>query len=736
MKKKMLYFYLIVLVLFSGSQWVWPTELLEGNVILPDKIDGKITIDGKLDEAAWQQQPLNPEFRAYIPIYDKPFPLETKVWAVFDNANIYFAFKCFDPEPEKIKTSIVRRDKIQNDDHVGILLDSRGTKQGNYEFYVNPNGIQGDSMNSAVSGPDSTPDFVWYSAGKVNPEGYQVEIRIPLETIRYQVGKGKKVRMNIMFLRSVPHLGSVATWPAIKAGQTEYNFMAAIVYQGLKGGLKLEILPNFTYNRDSERVEPGNWDKNTDYNVGVGLKYGITSSITAEAAIYPDFSQVESDVFQMEVNRRYPVFFTEKRPFFMESKEVLDFTVIHQSMMIDPLHTRFVVDPAWALKFSGSAGKMNFALLAANDRSAGRPWDFGVNPDEGKNALFGIFRAKYSIGGDNTIGILYSGRHFAGQKNDVIGADLKYRLSKALRASLSYLHSATREQEGDPLQNGAGLNAMLQYHSEKVVSWAIYERYNTDFSMATAFLNRGSISRAACGIGPVFLLNSKALPWLKRVIPFTHYYRVYDLGTKMTDTSWELGVNILVAPMGEFYLEYWDENEAWAGQLLNKKYFHSVGYIQLFKWLFISENITFGEQLYYHPTDPFVGDTKTVNVGLTLEPSLKIKIGLDYLYSDLKTKKDKQTVYSGSIYNLYTTYQFNKYFFLRGILRYDTFQDKLLTDVLASFTLIPGTVVHFGYGSLYLDRQWQDNMWIPGQEGLMKMRQGLFFKASYLWRLK
>lgn len=736
MTKKMLYFSLAALVLFSGSHPLIPAEITGGKVIIPDRTGGKITIDGQLDEAAWQQQPLTPAFRTYIPIYDKPFPLETKIRALFDNDNIYFAFQCFDPEPGKIKTSIVRRDKIQNDDHVGILLDSLGTKQGNYEFYINPNGIQADGLNSAVSGPDSTPDFVWYSAGTTTAWGYQVEVRIPLDTLRFQTGKDKKIRMNVMFLRSVPHMGTIATWPAIEAGQTEFNFMASLVYPKLHGGLKLEVLPNVTYSRDSELVSPDNRDTTTDTNLGVGIKYGITSSMTAEATIYPDFSQVESDVFQMEVNRRYPVFFNEKRPFFMESKEVLDFTVIHQSLMVDPLHTRFIVDPSWALKFSGSTGKMNFALLAANDRSAGRPWDDGVNPDEGKNALFGMFRAKYNIGGDNSLGVLYSGRHFAGGKNDVVGADLKYRLSKALRASLSYLHSADRAEEGRPLQSGGGLNAMLQYHNDRVVSWAIYERYGSDFSMATAFLNRGSISRAAFGIGPVFLLDTKALPWLKRVIPFTHYYRVYDLGTKITDTSWELGVNIAVAPMGEFYFEYWDENEAWAGQLLNKKYFHSLGYIQLFKWLHLFENITLGEQLYYHPTDPFVGDTKTINVALTLEPGLKLKIGFDYLYSGFKTKTDKQTVYSGSIYNLHTTYQFNKYFFLRGIIRYDTFQDKLLTDVLASFTLIPGTVVHLGYGSLYLDRQWQGDMWVPGREGLMNMRQGLFFKASYLWRIK
>ena len=77
-----------------------------------------------------------------------------------------------------------------------------------------------------------------------------------------------------------------------------------------------------------------------------------------------------------------------------------------------------------------------------------------------------------------------------------------------------------------------------------------------------------------------------------------------------------------------------------------------------------------------------------------------------------------------------------KYFFLRGILRYDSLQEKLLTDFLASFTLIPGTVVHFGYGALYLKNRWQNDRWVPGQGELLRMKDGLFFKASYLWRIQ
>lgn len=748
MFKQLLHVMTTILVLNFATGFLWSVELLEdGNVIVPDKVTLKIIIDGELNEEVWQQPPINRQFKTVIPTYGKPLDQETRVWAAYDKESLYFAFLCFDTEPSKIKTSIAQRDKIIMDDFVAIMLDGLGNRQTGYEFFINPNGIQMDAVDSAVSGMDITPDFVWESAGKLTPDGYQVEVCIPLDSIRYQKRKGKDkgVQMGVLFYRSVTHLGMAGSWPELQPGQTIFNGMSKIIFQGLKkSGLRLEILPNFTHNRNSERNEAETWDKNTDTNLGVALKYGITTSITAEATVNPDFSQVESDVFQVEINRRYPLFFSEKRPFFMESQEVLDFTVVHDAMaslleygmMVSPIHTRRIVDPGWAVKLSGSSGKMNFAFLAANDRSAGQAWEYGINPNQGKSALFGIVRAKYNLSSDNSVGILYSGRHFEDQRNDVGGLDLKYRFSKHLRTSFSYLHSSTRETQDQPIKTGDGWNAIFQYTTPKLIFMTSYERYNTDFYTATAFQNRVGISRWWFGIGPYINTKIKLLPWLKRIVPYFHYSNLHDLGTKMNDISRVFGLFMNFSPKGELYLEYRVEDEAWKGRLFDKNYFNVLGYIQLSKWLYLQGSLYLGDQIYYDADDPFVGNDSTINIGLTLEPGIKLKLGFDYLHSDFKDKQTHQEIYSLDIYNLHTTYQFNKYFFIRGILRYDSLQEKLLTDFLASFTLIPGTVVHLGYGSLYLKNQWQENRWVPGQGELLKMRDGLFFKASYLWRIK
>ncbi|UCH93463.1 MAG: carbohydrate binding family 9 domain-containing protein, partial [Candidatus Aminicenantes bacterium] len=527
MFKCLRYVIIITLVMVMVPGRLWPVELLEdGQVIIADRVSEKITINGELTEVVWNLPALDKAFITYAPKFGEDLREATKIWAAYDNENLYFAARCYDSQPDRIKTSISQRDKILNDDLLGILLDFMGTQQSSYEFYMNPNGIQADAVNSSVSTTDFTPDMVWESAGKITGDGYQVECRIPLKSIRYQVSKNNEVKMRVMFYRQIIHLGVIAFWPQFKPGQTDFNCMTNLVYRGLKGeGLKLELLPNFTFSRDSERLEADTWDKSTDTNIGIGIKYGITASITAEAALNPDFSHVESDAFQVEINKRYPLFFSEKRPFFMESQEVLDFTVVHDAMaslleygmMVSPIHTRRIVDPGWAVKFSGASGKMNFAVLAANDRSAGRPWENSINPNEGKSALFGILRAKYNIGADNSLGILYSGRHFQGQQNNAAGVDLKYRLFKNLRASLSYLHSSSREAEGLPWKSGDGWNAILQYITSKLIFMTSFERYDPDFFMATAFQNRVGISRWWFGIGPYINLNIKLLPWLKRI---------------------------------------------------------------------------------------------------------------------------------------------------------------------------------------------------------------------------
>jgi hypothetical protein len=743
MKKRQLLIFLFVFMLLTLKvvNAVKVESAPDGRKIFPDRVNETIKIDGVLNEKVWKNKGISEEFTSFYPVFGEVKEQKTTVWLAYDSENIFFAFHCYDPEPQKIKSTITQRDRIFRDDLVGIMLDAVGNKQTSYEFYVNADGIQADAVNSASSGTNVHPDFVWQSAGKFTEQGYDVEICIPLKSINYK--SGEEVQMRMLFVRQISRLGTGISWPKIKPGQTDFNSMATAYYKNLKTGLKLEVLPNFTYSWNKTRANDAEWgNSETPTNVGAAVKYGVTSSITAEVTVNPDFSQVESDAYQVEVNRRYPVFQTEKRPFFMEGMKTFDFglTLINDiqiGSMGSAIHTRRIVDPGWAAKLTGSAGKLNFGILTANDQSPEQTWGDISAADQGKDAYWGIVRGKYNLGSDNVIGLLYSGSYFGDNKNHTLGLDLQYRLSKYLRLYLNYLHTDTKYASDLQDKKGGGFNTILQHISPKFEAWALYERYDEEFNMNSAFMNRVGISRGKIFVGPNIYTKIKGLKGLKKVQPWFLYKRLKDLGTGMYDTGYSPGVNFYFHGLGVMEWSYHDEEEAWQGQIFRQKFFHFWLYTQVCKWFQTQIFIWVGDQIYYDTENPFLGKGPRGIFEFTIEPIQKLRLRLEWTFNKLSRKSDNEKIYSVNVVNFRTTYQFNRHFFLRGAVRYDDYEKKLLTDFLASFTLIPGTVLHLGYGSLYENKVWQNSQWLPGQGNhLLNMRNSLFFKVSYLWRIK
>jgi hypothetical protein len=265
---------------------------------------------------------------------------------------------------------------------------------------------------------------------------------------------------------------------------------------------------------------------------------------------------------------------------------------------------------------------------------------------------------------------------------------------------------------------------------------AAYERYDKDFIMESAFQQRTDISRGVFYIGPSLYLKNKENSWLRMIHPYFQYSKLHDMGTGLDDSYWALGLEFYLARMGILKVKYQKGKEAWQGQLFDQNFLEYFGRLQVFQWLYLEAVYRHGDTIYYHPLEPFQGIGDQFILFSILQPGLNLYIEFQFLHDELRRKADKQKIYTVGIYNLLATYQFNKYFLIRGALRYDNFQKKLLTDLLASFTLRPGTVLHLGYGSLYESKEWYNGQWIPGQGDLLNMRNGLFFKVSYLWQFK
>ena len=698
------------------------------------KVEEKIKIDGILDEKVWQTPPIKKKFITVRPSYGYELPMDTLVWVAYDMQNLYFAFRCLDPEPEKIKTTITKRDNILAEDWVAVSVDALGNGQTGYVLFVNPSGVQADALTTSVhSDEDWAPDYVWESAAKLTAEGYNVEIALPLKSLSFK--SGKKVEMGILFRRRINRLSLEGAWPEIKLNQWVLTSQTRAVFEGLKKQLKLEILPALTHSNNSTRLTPDQWSKSEkSTQFGIGLKYGLTSATTAEITINPDFSQVESDALQVEVNQRYPLFYSEKRPFFMEGMDIFNFWTYVYGYFPKAVHTRQIAKPSWGAKLTGSVGKFSFGFLSAGDEAPGEPWVNGTNPDEGKTALFGIARGKYGFGKDNYVGFLYTGREFGDQYNHMVGLDGSYRIARKHWFRGTYLYTASRDSAGN-VYNGSTTgygNFTYTFGSKPLILVGVLEHMGKDLQADASYLKRNGVNVLRAAVYNNFYPNQKKLPWMKLIRLFTWCEAVHDLTTQQDDLLVASSLNFYLIKDASLTLQYQYTKEYWQGREFDKNLWYVLGGIRLTNWLQFSGNFGWREWFFYYAVPAFLGTGYFGSFDINFQPNDKFTLYLSLTHSDLS--RAGQELYDVNIWYSKATYQFSKYFFLRALVQYNSYQKRMLTDFLASFTLIPGTVLHIGYGGIYEKRTWLNDQWLPLQGDLYNIKRSFFAKISYLWR--
>jgi hypothetical protein len=723
----------LLMGLWSSGISAKPAEQKD-EIIHGVKAREEIKIDGILDEKTWQTPPIKKKFITITPTYGYELPMDTLVWVAYDTQNLYFAFRCHDPEPDKIKTTITKRDNIFDEDWVSVSIDTTGNGQTGHVLFVNPSGIQGDGLTTSVHvDEDYSPDFVWESAAKVTKEGYDVEICLPLKSIKFK--SGKKVEMGMLFRRRISRLSYIGAWPDIKLNQWILTSQTKAVYEELKKQLKLEILPALTHSSNSQRLTPDQWsDSEKSTKFGIGLKYGLTSSTTAEITINPDFSQVESDALQVEVNQRYPLFYSEKRPFFMEGTDIFNFWTYIYGYFPKAVHTRQIASPRWGAKLTGSLGKFSFGFLSAGDKAPGEPWLNDINPDEGKTALYGIARGKFGFGKDNYIGFVYTGREFAGQSNHLLGLDASYRIAGKHWFRGTYLYSATKDSQGNVSDDASANygNFTYTYGSKSIILVGVLEHMGKDLQADAGYLQRNGVNVARSAIYYNIYPDQKKISWLKTLTLFGLCDVTHDQVTGKDDMVLSTAASFYFIKDATLTFRYWQVREYWQDKAFDWRQWYGLGAIRLSNWLQLSGHFGWRENIYYYAVPAFLGSGYFGALSVNLQPNENFNLGLDFTHSDLS--KEGEELYNVNIWYLKATYQFSKYFFLRALLQYNSYQERMLTDFLASFTLIPGTVLHLGYGGIYENRTWRDNQWIPLQGDLYNTKRSFFAKVSYLWR--
>jgi hypothetical protein len=707
----------------------------ERPTIEPVRASQPPSIDGRLDDAVWQVATPLPQtdWLTYNPLNGDHIQQRTEVRVAYDDRYLYFAFRCIDPEPGKVRGTLSRRDNVWNDDWVGLSLDSVGNGQQSYDLFVNPLGVQGDILNTPSAGENSAPDFVWDSAGRRTEQGYETEIRVPLTTVRFV--SGTDVQMNVLFWRRVSRLGMSVSWPEVPAGRSFMERQATMVLHDLQRPLTLEVIPSATYSRRETRVnERGFGPALSDPDFGASVKYGVTSSATVEGTVNPDFSQVESDAFQVSVNQRFPLFFSEKRPFFMEGLGTFELAGVGgDAIMRTAVHTRRVVDPFWGFKSTGSQGRLGFALLASGDDAPGRALDDGINPFLGDRKEFYIVRPQYSLGPSSYVGALLTDTELGTGHNRVAGADFSVKRGD-FKIAGNAITTRTESPDGLEAKDGVGANGYFEYATKPFVLIQQVEHYDRGFQMDTAFQNQVGITQGWTFAQPSFYPDAKKHPWLKRISPFV-FFR-YGKDRIQQGDPWLVvsGVRLNTLRQGFLRVDYMRGEEAWVGRTFPTSQWRVFAEAQMTRWLYFNTRTQWGRGIFFDPVDPYSGNERSFFAELTLQPTPRLAQSMTYDRVEFDRRSTGERVFTVNVLNSRTTFQLNRRLSMRALVQWDSSASVILTDFLASWELTPGTVAYAGYGSL-IERQEWDGLNVHHQTGAYQTSQrGVFLKASYIHR--
>ena len=254
--------------------------------------------------------------------------------------------------------------------------------------------------------------------------------------------------------------------------------------------------------------------------------------------------------------------------------------------------------------------------------------------------------------------------------------------------------------------------------------------------METAYYRRTGITNIYYYLCPLWYPNSDGFPWIRRLRTFTFGFYTHDWVTGMYDYFTQIVINPFMSWNGWFRVDVNLWGESWGGTTYHKKFFRFWSGQQFTKWLNVFTLFRVGDSLYYHATDHFMGAYINWRSTLTLQPTGNFNQNFSYVYETLENPITKKSQYNVHIFQSKTTYQFNEYFFVRAQIQYDSFRKVVLTDLLASATLIPGTVMHLGYGSLHENLEWKNNQWLNDSifGKYYRNSQSLFFKVSYLFQ--
>lgn len=774
----------------SARAIVLPPE--KAKPVTVPKFEKAPVIDGILDEPVWQTAAVLKDFQQIDPGDNTAPSKPTEVLLGYDTRFFYLAFRAFD-EPDKVRSTVSKRDAIFSDDYVGFYMDTFNDQRKAFEVFFNPLGIQGDGVLTEGRGEDFSVDLLLESKGIIGKDGYIVEVAIPFKSLRYEAGKGKL--WGAHFFRRIQRFNrELDSWMpfsrSIDSNLSQAGHLTGL--EGISSERTIELIPSLTVSESGKFVRSftppvGAPDPGRIVNEPVALEPGLTakftpsSALTLDLAINPDFAQVEADQIVVTTNQRFPIFFPEKRPFFLEGIDIF-------STPISAVHTRAIVDPDIAVKLSGKRGRNTFGLIMASDNGPGnivgddrlRPSNF---PFLDKNAYIGVLRLKRDIGkGENTIGMLATTYNFIQKHNDLVAIDGRFRLDKQTTFTFQLLGTTSRNFFYDPQLNktpyrtGNAFGYAVDYNvSGRNFGWELYgEGFTKDYRSDVGFFGRTNTNfNSAYG-----RYNSDPQPKKKIISWHVHNFSWigYDFQGRIQNwesenyIEWRLPRNSYFSlawePAYERILEeefgpkrtttrqgafYGPDDE----RSVRKNHFFIAGSSQYSKkiqfngravWRLNHLDLDFGGGRKYPrispaalllgpgaPLDPGAGNLFEFSGGITFQPTNELKTSLNLVKQRLVRKDTGFTAYDVNILTFRGTYQFTRATFARAIIDYNTLSSRVRAQLLAGWTPSPGTSFYVGYND---DLNYNESHPFTREivPGFRRNSRTYFIKMSYLFR--
>ena len=739
-----------------------------------------VRIDGSLDETVWHTAAMLAGFSQFSPQDGIPAADSTQVLLWYSPTALYVGIRAFESHGA-VHATLADRDKISADDNVQLLIGTFHDQRQAYVFAVNPLGVQMDGMlvengfgargswTPTLAGrasADLSQDFVFESKGRLTDYGYEVEIRIPFKSLKYQSADVQTWDLNVV--RETQHSGYEDSWAPAKRSNSSFLGQSGTIegLTGLDRGLVLDLNPVVTQHVNGAPSPTGHWGYSTEApQLGGTMRWGITNTLTMTGTAHPDFAEVESDAGQFVIDPRRALFFPEKRPFFIEGLEA--FSVPHTL-----IYTRDIQQPDAALKLSGKMNGTTIGFLSAADNPS-------LSLDGRERAMYDVLRAQHDFGDQSRIGVAYTDRILGGNYNRVADVDGRLAFGGAYNAIFQYAESFDKTQDvvrNAPLWTGAlvrngkdyGFRFLLDGISDDFIAGSGFiSRAGIVHGLAeqryTWYANRGSILEAVTG-----LVNYDDT-W-----EYTHFTSGRDAQDKKFHTSataafrggWNIGLGVYWETFGwdsTLYADYRILSPAgdtlpFTGvqRIFNRDYVLTLATPQ---WKMFNASL-----LYVGGQDENFYEWAQANINLatltvSMRPNDRVRVDGSYQYQDFWRRTDNSLVARNVIPRLKIEYQLTRSIFVRVVGEYDfnetndlrdesrtyypllvdgeeafaTRSRTLRGDYLFSYTPRPGTVLYVGYGNAGTGLPDATRRFIFAP--LQRTSDYFFFKYSYLFRM-